>query len=276
MPRPPGEVHSIKINDNDCLEYEVIGNGPPLVMLHGFLANRFTFSRQLESFAKHYRLILLNFRGCSGSSYAVPPDYGVGTSDLEDLSAVLEAENLASVNLFAHSSGGATAFALARNSPTRVDRVVLLEPTLIQLMPPAAYRKISAEYDAIIGIDEARGGAACLREAVTSAGGNAWVQLDQKKQEEVLLAMAGSAPFVSPHLRSLCELKVTEEDVRNFQAPLLLLYGDTSFWFQEIIADKFRENRPDLMLKTVQNAGHNVHRDQADTVNTETIDFLTK
>ena len=276
MPRPAGEFRSIKINDGGFLDYEVIGEGPPLVMLHGFLANRSTFSRQLQSFAEHYQLILLNLRGCAGSNYAVPSNYGLTTSDLEDLSAILDAENIESANLFAHSSGGATAFALARNVPSRVDRIVLVEPTLIQLMPSAEYEKIASEHNNLAAVGETNGAAEGLRAVVAKGGGDAWAQLDKRKQDAALHSMAGCAPFVGPHLRSINETVVTEEDVKNLQAHSLLFYGDRSYWWQKFIAGRFRELRPDITLKTIKNAGHNVHRDQADIVNAETLGFLSK
>ena len=270
------EVRSIKISNGDYLDYEVIGEGPPLVMLHGFLANQSTFARQFESFAEHFQLIVLNLRGSAGSNYAVPPDYGLATTDLEDLLVVLDAENIRSVNLFAHSSGGATAFALARNVPSRVNRIVLVEPTLIQLMPAAEYGKIASEHNNLAAVCEAKGAAEGLRAVVAKGGGDAWAQLDKRKQDAALHSMAGCAPFVGPHLRSINETGVTEEDLENLQAPSLLFYGDRSYWWQKFIAGRFRELRPDITLKTIKNAGHNVHRDQADIVNAETLGFLSK
>ena len=276
MPRSAGDVRSIEINGGDSLEYEVLGEGPPIVLIHGFLANRFTFSRQIEAFAKDYQLVLLNLRGCAGSNHTVPLNYGITTSDLEELTRVLDAENLESVNLFAHSSGGATAFALARNSPLRIDRIVLVEPTLIQLMPLPEYEKIASEHDDMAAVSKTKGAAEGLREVVAKGGGDAWAQLDKKKQDAALLSMAGCASFVGPHLRSINKTEVTEEDVKNLQSPALLFYGDRSYWWQKYVAGRFRELRPDIMFKTIKNAGHNVHREQADIVNEETLRFLSR
>ena len=46
-------------------------------MLHGFLANRFAFSRQRAELAAHYRLIMIGFRGSAGSDTLLPADYGI-------------------------------------------------------------------------------------------------------------------------------------------------------------------------------------------------------
>jgi pimeloyl-ACP methyl ester carboxylesterase len=118
----PGELRSTRATDGARLEYEVAGSGPPLVMLHGLLASRFAFSRQRNEFAAHYRLIMISARGHDGSDNVLPADYGLGTSDLEDLCTVLEAERVDRASLFAHSSGGATAFMFACRWPERVAR----------------------------------------------------------------------------------------------------------------------------------------------------------
>ena len=275
-PKIAGIVRSIRANDGTKLEYEIVGSGPPLVMLHGLLANRFTFSRQREVFAEHFRLILLNFRGSAGSNDPLPSNYGVGASDLDDLRAVLDAEKFESVSLFGHSSGGATAFLFATQSPERVDRLVLLEPTLTRLMPPTEYTRITAENEKFAAIADAESPSACLQATVASMGGASWAKLDPETQTDRLKGLAGSAPFIGPHLRSLNALAVTEEDTLTLRPPTLLLYGANSFWFEKFIADRFRTLRPDLRVLTVENASHNVHRDRADIVNAEAMAFLAK
>ena len=83
-------VHSATAPDGAHLEYEVVGDGEPLVILHGIFAGRRTFSRQRE-LADRYKLILPSLRGHDGSGKELPPDYGIDTSDLRDLCAVLNA-----------------------------------------------------------------------------------------------------------------------------------------------------------------------------------------
>src|SRR4051812_40733813 len=89
----PTELRSIRSFDNARLEYEVAGSGPPLVMLHGVLAGRRTFSRQLVSLSERFRLVIPSARGHDGSDMKLPPTYGAGSSDVDDLVAVLKAEH---------------------------------------------------------------------------------------------------------------------------------------------------------------------------------------
>jgi hypothetical protein len=70
----PGEVRSVCTADGARLEYEVVGSGPPLVMLHGILSGRASFSRQRAELAEHHRLILISARHVSAASHHRPAD----------------------------------------------------------------------------------------------------------------------------------------------------------------------------------------------------------
>jgi 3-oxoadipate enol-lactonase len=270
----PGEVRSVRAPDGARIEYEVVGTGPPLVMLHGLLASRFAFSRQRTEFADHYRLIMLSARGHDGSDTIVPANYGLGLSDVDDLRAVLDAEQLECVNLFAHSSGGATAFVFARQSPERVARQVLLEPTLLALLPAGNLAQTVAENESVVAVGESKGPEACMRAAIALAAGEAWTKLDEATQTKRLRGMASIAPMVGPHLRGLGQLPMKDTDVLDLRPPTLLLYGADSFPWEALIADRIRALRPDLRVVTVDKAAHNLHRDRSDIVNAEALAFL--
>jgi pimeloyl-ACP methyl ester carboxylesterase len=268
----PGEVRSVWVADGACLEYEVVGNGPPLVMLHGFLASRFTFSRQRNELADRHRLIMVSARGHDGSENRLPANYGVGASDVDDVLALLDTEQLDRVSLFGHSSGGATAFMIACRYPDRVARAILIEPTLFTILPSADRDPLATKE--IAATAEADGPEAGLRAAIKAAVGEAWSRLDTETQAKRLQALASSAPMVGPHMRGLHDLLVTEADICNLRPPTMLFYGADSYPFEAIIADRFRALRPDLQVITVEGAGHNVHRDRADIVNPAVLSFL--
>jgi len=125
------DIRAVKADDGVELHYEVLGDGPPVVLLHGVLVGRFAFSRMREALSENYQMILPSSRGHDGTEMTFPADYGFATSEVRDLSAIMAAEGLDQVHLVGHSSGGATAFAFARDCPERVDRLVLIEPTLV-------------------------------------------------------------------------------------------------------------------------------------------------
>ncbi|MFP6696990.1 MAG: alpha/beta hydrolase [Alphaproteobacteria bacterium] len=269
-----GDIRAVDAGDGVELHYEVLGAGPPVVMLHGSLVGRKAFSRQREALAAKYTLILPSSRGHDGTELTLPPDYGFETSEFRDLRAVLDAEGLERTHLIGHSSGGSTAFAFARDCPERVNRLVLIEPSLINLVPEAPLRVLAAETDRIIDAGERHGDLAALRVYLDDQGGNRWHALDEATKAKRLDAMAPMAPLMIPHWRILMSFKATPEDLKGLQPPTLLFYGTKSLKWEQHIAAAWRDARPDLPLITLEGAGHNVHHDCADIVNPAILDFL--
>jgi 3-oxoadipate enol-lactonase len=108
------------------LEGEQVGDGPPVVLLHGLSATRRNVVQGSRALVKRgYRLISYDARGHGASSPAQRYEY----SDLvEDLAAVLEQLELERAALVGSSMGAATAMAFTLEHPERV-------PALVQITP---------------------------------------------------------------------------------------------------------------------------------------------
>ena len=108
------------------LEGETLGDGPPVVLLHGLSATRRNVVQGSRALAKRgYRLISYDARGHGRSSPA--PSYGYPEL-VKDLSAVLDHLDLERAALVGSSMGAATAMAFALEHPERV-------PALVQITP---------------------------------------------------------------------------------------------------------------------------------------------
>ena len=108
------------------LEGEALGEGPPVVLLHGLSATRRNVVQGSRALVKRgYRLISYDARGHGRSSPAPRYEY----PDLvEDLSAVLGHLDLERAALVGSSMGAATAMAFTLENPERV-------PALVQITP---------------------------------------------------------------------------------------------------------------------------------------------
>src|SRR5215210_1690086 len=108
------------------LQGEWLGEGPPVVLLHGLSATRRNVVQGSRALAKRdYRLISYDARGHGASSPAPSYEYRELVSDLEAVLAELELEKAA---LVGSSMGAATAMAFTLEHPERV-------PALVQITP---------------------------------------------------------------------------------------------------------------------------------------------
>jgi pimeloyl-ACP methyl ester carboxylesterase len=108
------------------LEGEAIGEGRPIVLLHGLSATRRNVVQGSRHLAKRgYRLIAYDARGHGASSPAAAYDYGELVGDLQ---AVLERLDIERTALVGSSMGAATAMAFALEHPERVAALVQITP----------------------------------------------------------------------------------------------------------------------------------------------------
>lgn len=110
----------------------------PLLLLHGLLVTSHSFTRLIPELSGERRILAPDLPGC-GDSDRPPPVLCAEYSPRWQATALLElldALDLAQVDVVGHSWGGAIAVCLADAAPARVGRLVLVDPTLFAMPVP--------------------------------------------------------------------------------------------------------------------------------------------
>jgi pimeloyl-ACP methyl ester carboxylesterase len=107
------------------LEVDLLGEGPPILFLHGFPEGRRAFAPVAHRLTDSYRAILPDQRGYGGSSR--PTDEGAYAIEnlVEDAARLIDALGYDRVTVVGHDWGGIVAIALASHHPERVERLIL-------------------------------------------------------------------------------------------------------------------------------------------------------
>src|SRR5919109_1870809 len=101
-----------------------LGSGPPLLLLHGVMANARTWGRAAEALASRHRVMAVDLRGHGESD---KPDRGYAELEfVADLTALLRGFD-ATPDVIGHSMGGRIAAEAAAAHPELVRRLVLAE-----------------------------------------------------------------------------------------------------------------------------------------------------
>lgn len=119
------EKHALRAGDTDWSYYEG-GNGPTLVLLHGFAADKTVWLPLAEQLTAHFHLVIPDLPGWGESSRNAGASYGV-QAQAQRLHAFLAALNLQRVVLVGHSMGGAIAGVYAAEHPQDVAALALLD-----------------------------------------------------------------------------------------------------------------------------------------------------
>jgi pimeloyl-ACP methyl ester carboxylesterase len=164
----PGEQTGDVAVNGISLHYIRMGNGPPVVLLHGGLANADYWGNQIKALTPHHTVIAVDSRGHGRSTRDNRP-YGYDLM-ADDVVALLDTLHIQAADIVGWSDGAIIGLDLAIRHPARIKKVfafaantltsgvqqgVEKNPTFARFIERAGheYAKLSAtpkEYDAFV------------------------------------------------------------------------------------------------------------------------------
>ncbi len=225
------------------IHYRVMGEGKPLVLLHGLGSAGSDWFPVTPGLAPFYRLILIDLRGHGQSSLA-STGYRIEAM-AQDVMAVLEAEGIARVHVLGLSLGGCVSLQLALAAPERVERLVLVN-TFARLRHQGMWRRRLARLRrATLGTmdDLARLVAQSLFDDPV-AQMQAWDRLRRNDLGVIRRCMMAVARFD------------VREQLPRLTAPTLVLIGDRDRTVPRLCADELVAGLPCARLQVIPGAGH--------------------
>jgi pimeloyl-ACP methyl ester carboxylesterase len=250
------------------LYFQVRGEGPPLVILHGFLGSLDNWQAMSKRLARGHRVYSLDLRNHGRSPHSGVMNYPVMAQDVLELIAE---HALPSPSVLGHSMGGKVAMQLATQHPDEIENLIVVD-IAPKAYPPAHRAMLHA------------------MRAVNL--------LSCKSYGEVGDALAVAIP--DPAVRQFITKNLTRDADGNFQwrlgldeiilnydeltkaivvdkpfaQPTCFLRGGRSNFVQENDMATIRGIFPRAEFKTVCNAGHWIHIEDADEFHAIVTDFL--
>lgn len=263
--------HHYADSDGVRIHYVSLGDGPLVVMIHGFPDFWYTWRDQIEALSDQYRVVALDQRGYNRSdkpegveNYAMPLLMG-------DVAAVIRDQDQESATIIGHDWGGAVAWSLAMYRPELVERLVTLNlPHLRGLarelatnpeqqrnsqyardfQQPSSHEKLTAEGLSMWVADE--------------AARPRYVEAFQRSSFEAMLNFYKQNYPREPYT-------LPDGDVPLVKCSVLMLHGlDDQALLPAALNGTWEWVEKDLTIVTVPGAGHFVQQD-ASTFVTNTI-----
>lgn len=114
----------VKLNDIE-MNYEVRGEGEPIIFIHGSGASWKMWKPQIEKFSKKYKMIMIDMRGHGESSRYFPNgEYSIKLIS-QDLKMFLDALGIEKTNIVGLSQGSVVAQLFAIQNSRYINRLVL-------------------------------------------------------------------------------------------------------------------------------------------------------
>lgn len=230
------------------LEFEVVGDGEPVILIHGaFIADAFRPLLSEAALVDHYRLIHYHRRGYAGSGgREAPVSVAQHASDARELLRHLGEEH---AHVVGHSYGGCVALELAREDPEFVHSLALLEPGLAVGASATGYHEALAgggERYAEVGAERV------VQEFLEARWPGFRGPLEGALPGAFAQAVADAETWFERELQGQLEWRFVEQDLSRIRQPTLSLVGGGS----ERLWDRFGETHRTILDRVPDAEGY--------------------
>lgn len=117
-----------RINRNGVnIYYDVHGDGPPLLLTHGYSSTSAMWHGQVDALARNHRLILWDMRGHGQSDYPDDPKAYSEALTVGDMASILDAVGAKRAIIGGLSLGGYMSLAFYRTHPERARALLIID-----------------------------------------------------------------------------------------------------------------------------------------------------
>ena len=264
------------------LHYVEAGDGPLVLLLHGFPEFWYGWRQQIAPLARAgFRVVAPDLRGYNLSSK--PDGFADYTADklAEDVRGLIRELGEETALVVGHDWGGTVAWTLAMNHPEVVDRLAILNAAHPRKLneglrnPRQLLRTWYFFYFQLPRLPERRARRRhwrffkrFLRDARPPHTAE---EIDRYVQA---WSRPGAAKAIIDYYRAAVRLG-SKQEIHPVTAPTLVIWGQGDRYLGPKLAEPHHEDVPNLdRVERLPNASHWVHHDEADRVNELLVDFL--
>lgn len=272
--------------DGLSLHVEVAGEGPPVILLHGFPDNARSWRHQIPALASAgFSVWAPNLRGYP------PSDVSPRRSDyhlrhlVEDVAAVVAATGHARASVVGHDWGGIIAWTFAGAHPALLDRLVILNAPHMDIYARKMIGTTQPLRSAYIGVFQVP----ALAEFVLSAADFFVIRrtfrlfsarpdaFDRAEIDHAVatLSRPGALTAALDYYRAnLGSDGLAMARSARTEAPVLVIWGERDPALGNFLLDGLERYAPRVRIHRIAHASHWVHRDAPDEVNRVLVDSL--
>lgn len=259
----------VQLETGGWVEYDTIGQGNLVVLLHAFPLSRAMWRPQVEALQGECRLLVPDLRGFGGTSpFAGAPSV---EAMADDVATLLDALALREpVVLGGLSMGGYVALAFARRHPTRL-RALILADTRAEPDTPEG----KANRDQAIAFAQAHTATEFIDPMLPKLLGEETRRLRPEVGEEVRrIAAAQSPAAIVAALQALRDRPDARPGLGAIRVPALVVVGSDDTLTPLAVAQALANGIPGAHLVTIAAAGHLSNLEQPAAFNDTVRSFL--
>ncbi|WP_100610886.1 alpha/beta fold hydrolase [Confluentibacter lentus] len=251
------------------LHSNILGEGKPFVILHGFLGMSDNWKTMGQKFSENgFQVHLLDQRNHGHSFHSNEFNYEVLVKDLK---TYCEANNLNDIVLLGHSMGGKTAMLFATKYPNMVSKLLVadISPRFYPVHHDGILNGLSAlNFDIIKSRGEADD---LLSRYVSDFGTRQFLLKNLYWIEKGKLALRMNLDILKEEVAEIGEPLPSQA---RFEKETLFLKGDRSEYIGDEDENIIQNHFPNVQIVTIANAGHWLHAENPEDFFDAVIKFI--
>lgn len=253
------------------LHYRTLGEGAPLLVLHGLFGYSDNWQTLGKQFSGHFKVYLIDLRNHGRSPHTPEFSYQLMTDDLLEF---IERHQIQDAAILGHSMGGKVAMNFALQNPDKLSKLMVAD---IAPKPYPPHHDAILEGFHSINLDTLQNRQEAddqLAQKVSDVGTRMFLLKNLYRTDDNRFAWRLNLEAIEAHLASILGNIASDTP---FTKPTLFLRGGNSRYIKpEQDLEQIKSLFPDAQLKTIENAGHWLHAEQPAEFYQVTMEFLQR
>ncbi len=235
------------------LHFQCLGEGAPLIILHGLLGSLDNWQSVSRKLGERHRVCALDLRNHGRSPHSETFDYEVMAADVSEFMAAQQMERAV---VMGHSMGGKVAMRLALAQPEKVEKLVVVD------MAPRAYEPAHIPiFEAMQSLDlnsfrERSEMDAALAPRIPEAAVRQFLLKNVARDEQGAFRWKPNLPAIR---RNYDKITAAIQGSGQFDKPGLFIQGGKSSYITEADHATIKSMFPMATMAIIPEAGHWVH-----------------